>query len=164
MLFICYRRDDSGENADRLRVWLEERMGKDAVFMDVVSITGAINWRQHVEEMIIKSKSVIVVIGSTWLSDRLTEKDDAVRFEIECAIKNNIPLIPILVNDAQMPGRQQLPQSIADIADINATRIRSGKEYKIEWDSRGLYWDRGHTGSDDKFSHHIDRLSRSISK
>ena len=49
--------------------------------------------------------------------------DDFVRVEIVAALKRGIVVIPVLVQDARMPTRQQLPDPLAELADIQASEL-----------------------------------------
>src|SRR5262249_38379475 len=71
------------------------------------------------------------IIGPNWLtatdergSRRLDDPDDLVRLEIEAALARGVRVIPILVEGAVMPGRQDLPESLAGLARRNALLIR----------------------------------------
>jgi hypothetical protein len=46
-----------------------------------------------------------------------------VRLEIEAALARNIRVIPVLVDNTPMPGRQQLPDSLAALARRNALEL-----------------------------------------
>ena len=50
--------------------------------------------------------------------------DDIVRLEIEAALARGVRVIPILVEGAAMPGREDLPESLAGLARRNALLIR----------------------------------------
>jgi hypothetical protein len=74
---------------------------------------------------------LLAIIGPTWLTAaderggrRLDDPDDIVRLEIEAALTRGVRVIPILVEGAIMPGRQDLPESLADLARRNALVIR----------------------------------------
>ena len=87
---------------------------------------------------------MIAVIGSDWLqvSDatgarRLDDPADFVRLEIATALERGIPVIPVLVRDAQMPREADLPGGLTDLAYRNAlevsdARFRSDVERLIE--------------------------------
>jgi hypothetical protein len=55
---------------------------------------------------------------------RLDDPYDFVRLEIEAALARGVRVIPILAQGAVMPGRADLPQSLAGLADRNAFLIR----------------------------------------
>ena len=129
-IFVSYRRDDSHAVTGRLCDRLNEHFGRTAVFRDVDSIPVGMDFRVKIRETIKGSRAQLVVIGPDWLeaSDqhgdkRLWRENDFVRFEIEAALKQEIPVIPLLVDGAVMPGPEQLPESIAQLAYQNALPI-----------------------------------------
>ena len=74
---------------------------------------------------------LLAVIGPAWLTAadergrrRLDDPDDLVRLEIEAALARGVRVIPILVEGAVMPGRADLPESLAGLARRNALLIR----------------------------------------
>jgi len=120
-IFLSYRRTD-GPQACRIHDWLSQRFGGDAVFMDVAAIPFAVSFSDFIREAIEESKVMIALIGSGW-QDRINEPDDPVRMEIEVAISNRIPILPVLIGNTAMPDRDELPESIAEVAAQNAVTV-----------------------------------------
>ena len=129
MIFISYRRDDSSGHAGRLRDRLRAEFGPESIFTDVDSIPWGQDFVEAVKEAIGRSQVLLVVIGRGWVSPRLNEPDDVVRLEITLALERRIPIIPILVQDAEMPSRKELPPEVAPIAHRNAIEASD-----IRWD------------------------------
>jgi hypothetical protein len=76
-------------------------------------------------------KVLLAIIGPTWLTAtaerghrRLDNPDDIVRLEIEAALARDVRVIPILMEPAVKPFRQDLPESLAGLARRNALPIR----------------------------------------
>jgi len=46
-----------------------------------------------------------------------------VRLEIRTALERSIPIIPILIDGAQMPTREQLPADISKLAQLNSIKV-----------------------------------------
>ena len=79
----------------------------------------------------------LALIGPTWLDSkdaagkrRLDDPTDFVRQEIATALKRNIPVTPVLLQDARMPAEQSLPDDLKDLAfrngfELSHTRWRS---------------------------------------
>ncbi|MGO8947069.1 MAG: NACHT domain-containing protein [Ktedonobacterales bacterium] len=134
-LFISYRRSDSAESADRIREWLEQSLPVSQIFYDIDSVPPAAPWRPYIADLVPTLQGMLVVIGPTWLSDRLVRPDDTVRLEIELATANQVPLIPILVQGASMPNSAQLPESIKALAGYNAISLRLGHDNRVrDWE------------------------------
>jgi hypothetical protein len=81
------------------------------------------------------------MIGDQWLQltddqerRRIEDLSDYVRIEIESALKRDIPVVPVLVEEAKMPGANELPESIRDLAFRNAAEIGRGREQKPQID------------------------------
>ena len=121
MIFLSYRRTD-GPQACRVCDWLVGRFGADAVFMDVTAIPFAVSFSDFIREAIEESSILIALIGADWHT-RINEADDPVRMEIETALANKVPVLPVLIGNTTMPGPDELPESIASIAMQNAITV-----------------------------------------
>ena len=131
MLFLCYRRDDSSESTDRIREWLEDRLAPGQVFMDVFSIEGGEDWRHIIKKILPKSQAVLVIIGPRWKEADLNDPTNPSRFENRVWPLHTIiiiPIIPVLVQFAQMPSRNDVPPSLAEFIGITAVSVRPGPE------------------------------------
>jgi hypothetical protein len=144
-IFLSYRRQDSAAMAGRIYDRLRAHFGSDAVFMDVDNIPFGVNFRKHIDAAVGQCDVVLAVIGTKWAGEtevhrRLDDHRDFVRIELESALKREIPLIPILVDHAKLPGEAELPPSLALLADYNALDVDHGRD----------------------FHHHVDLLIRGI--
>ena len=136
-VFISYRRGDSEGQARALSGDLVGRVGKDAVFMDVDSIALGRDFRQILHERLESCDIMLALIGPNWLdakdaagNRRLESPTDFVRQEIAAALKRNIPVTPVLVQGAQMPTQERLPEDLKDLA------FRNGFELShMRWES-----------------------------
>lgn len=129
-IFVSYRRDDSRAMTGRLCDRLTDHFGHKAVFRDVDSIPLGVDFRTHIRETIAKSEALLVIIGPSWLEianskgqRRLSLSDDFVRLEIESALQQNIPVIPVMVDGAEIPSVDQLPESLRVLCYKNALKI-----------------------------------------
>jgi len=126
-LFLSYRRSDSQIITGRISDRLFARYGQENVFRDVDSIPLGVDFRSHIRESIKQCQVLLVIIGTDWMEvtnsqgiRRIDNPIDPVRVEIELALENDIPIIPVLVKGANMPSSEALPESIASIAYSNA--------------------------------------------
>jgi hypothetical protein len=62
---------------------------------------------------------------SSWFHER----EHWVWFEIETALRQGIPIIPVLLDGVTMPTREQLPRSIREIVYCAATQVHSGADF-----------------------------------
>jgi hypothetical protein len=128
-VFLSYRRKESS-HAGRLHDRLVERLGEDRVFMDVDSIRPGEDWTEAISRAFAKCGVMLVLIGDQWgqvRSDsaaRIGDTDDPVRFEIEAAFDQGIPIIPVLLEDAVMPRHADLPATLVKLSHLQAMRVR----------------------------------------
>jgi hypothetical protein len=78
---------------------------------------------------------LLAIIGPEWLSieneggvRRLTERTDYVRQEISKALKNQKSVIPVLINGAVIPDKNELPNSIAALTRYQAFTLSDDLE------------------------------------
>ena len=133
-IFISYRRDDSATSAGRLYDRLEGHFGQGQVFMDVDTIRPGLDYIEAVQQAIAASDGLIAVIGQEWLtaSDgtggrRLDQPDDLVRLEIATALERGIPVVPVLVQGAEMPRGTDLPEGLKELASRNALDVSDAR-------------------------------------
>jgi hypothetical protein len=103
-IFICYRWADTAGVAGRLYDVLEKKYGKGSVFFDVEREGGAEQLNDLVVKSVRNSDVVLVLIGNRWFTTldendqpRLLHDNDVVRTEIETALDNAVPIIPLLI-------------------------------------------------------------------
>jgi hypothetical protein len=150
-IFISYRRRDSAYVAIDVRDALQQRFGADSVFFDIDNIPFGADFRKYIGDAVGQCDVLLVLIGDQWFQSaddhgrrRIDDPADYVRIEIESALKRNIPVVPVLVGEAKMPGASELPESIREMVFRNATEIRATRDQKnqIERLVSGLvvYW------------------------
>jgi hypothetical protein len=138
---ISYRRSDSSAIAGRIFDRLALRYGKQAVFMDIEAIPFGIDFRTHIRSVLGEADILLVVIGAHWAGAnasagpaRIRDDADPVRNEIEAALERNLPLIPVLVDGAKMPGKADLPASLERLAFLNAPEVKTGADFNAHMD------------------------------
>jgi hypothetical protein len=152
-IFISYRRDDREDTTGRLYDRLEAHFGRDALFIDVHNIPFGVDFREHLSDMVGNCDVLLAVIGDRWLEAvhsrgpkkgqrRLDDPTDFVRIEIESALQRGIPVVPVLVANATMPGEDDLPPGLKQLAYRNAAEVRSGRDFRDHAERliRGLEW------------------------
>jgi hypothetical protein len=145
---LSYRRSDSAGIAGRIFDRLTAHFGADSVFMDIDNIPYGIDFREHIRHVLAEVDTVIVVIGRNWRglrddgSFRIADESDPVRIEVEASLKRGILVVPVLVEGAGMPSRNELPPTLHDLTYRNAAEIDSGRD----------------------FHPHVDRLMRSLDR
>ncbi len=134
-IYISYRRNDSAGITGRLFDRLTSHFGSNNVFMDIGSIPLGVDFASALEQEISQCDVVIVVIGRTWLQELAgLGLEDFVRKEVEIALAIDKAIVPILVDEANMPSASDLPPSIQPIAFRNAISISSSTEFHRDLD------------------------------
>lgn len=130
-VFISYRRDDSAGHAGRIHDRLEREFGRDLLFMDVDAIPIGADFVEVLTEAVGKCDVLLAVIGPMWCdirngdgSRRLDDESDFVRIEIATALRRGIPIIPVLLDDTEMPRPVQLPAEMQMLCRRNAVGVR----------------------------------------
>src|SRR5579862_4597500 len=147
-IIISYRRLDSAAIAGRIRDRLAQYYGADAIFMDIDSIPPGIDFRQQIQEAVTKNDILLALIGLKWTgakkagTSRISDENDPIRIEIETALNQGIPLIPVLVGGATMPKSSVLPDSLQKLCFLNAAEVDDGRD----------------------FHQHVDRLIRAMDR
>ncbi len=129
-IFINYRRNDTSSDAGRIHGILENKFGKDSVFLDIDDIEIGSKWKEVLERAGGDAKVLLVLIGDQWLSkqasgqSRLFNEGDWVRLEIEAALNKNMTVVPVLLKGAKLPSSSELPPSILKLLDHQSVELR----------------------------------------
>jgi hypothetical protein len=129
-IFISYRRRDSTWFVGRLYDSLSRYFGDQRVFRDVGDIQGGADFHVVLEETLGSADALIAVIGPEWLTatdqdgnPALGAPNDWLTQEIGTALDRGIPVYPVLLDGAQMPRVDELPESLRRLARFNAVSI-----------------------------------------
>ena len=129
-VFISYRRDNSPNAAGRIYDRLRSRLGSERVFFDIDSIRLGADFVEVLSSSVGKCDALVVVIGRNWASSasnknrrRLEDPNDFVRLEIEAALERGVPVIPVLVDEAEMPRTEDLPDGLKKLTRRNGIQI-----------------------------------------
>ncbi len=129
-IFISYRRDDSRHAAGRLYQHLVQTFPRDRLFIDVDAISPGLDFVTEITSKVEICDALLAVIGPDWLKSidgngnrRIDDPGDFVRLEIETALRRDIRVIPVLLDDVTMPREQDLPQALKLLARRNAARL-----------------------------------------
>jgi formylglycine-generating enzyme required for sulfatase activity len=130
-IFISYRRDDSAGHAGRVHDRLEREFGRDLLFMDVDAVPLGMNFIKILREEVAKCDVFLAVIGPNWFNikdksgnRRIDDPHDYVRVEISSALQREIPVIPVLLDGAEVPTIEQLPKDLEELALRNGLYVR----------------------------------------
>ena len=137
-VFISYRRSDAQSASRQLAEALKLRFGPEDVFFDTRDILAGVEWKSDTIRRVQESDVVLAIIGPHWAAaaderarrsvlDRTDE--DVVRLEIETAFRHGGIVIPVLVDDAEMPARETLPRPFRPLAEVQAQTL-----HHTSWD------------------------------
>jgi TRAP-type mannitol/chloroaromatic compound transport system substrate-binding protein len=135
-IVISYRRSDSAAMAGRIFDRLHAHYGDQSMFMDIDNVPLGTDFRRYIRDAIGQCDLLVAVIGPRWLGPRDTgrprihDTTDPVRLEIEGALEKAIPIVPVLVDGAQMPSDEELPDNLKDFAFINAALVDTGRDFR----------------------------------
>jgi len=137
---ISYRREDSQAITGRIRDHLANRYGKSAVFMDIDSLTYGTDYTSEIKQVLDRSDVLLSIVGPNWMGSskgrrpRIQDPEDLVRIEVETALKNGTPVIPVLVGDASIPNPEDLPATLKQFDKLNAAKIDAGVNFQHDVD------------------------------
>jgi TIR domain len=155
---ISYRREDTAWIAGRIFDRLKDHYetpgtrgdGDNSVvlFMDYDSTPIGADFRKYIKGVLDECSILLAVIGARWIGDdgkgelRIMREGDWVRIEIETALANHIPVVPILIDRTPMPTADLLPEEIRELVYRQAAVIDTQLD----------------------FNSHVDRLIREIDR
>jgi len=123
-IFISYRRNTQAGYAGRLYEILHEQFN---VFFDTDTIEYGEPFEKRIEQEVKSSNILLFLLDQESINEFQNKKSnekDYVRFELEIAYTHNLHIIPILLNNAQMPHANDLPKSLSFLPRLNAFSIR----------------------------------------
>lgn len=143
-IFLSYRRKDAAAGfALALFHRLEQSFPSENLFMDVEGGIGAgQDFVQALEDEVSACDVMLVLIGPDWLtatdergSRRLDNPEDFVRIEVELALRFGKRVIPVLVQQTDMPRADALPESLMPLARRHAVGLT---QERFKADAQGL--------------------------
>lgn len=129
-IFMSYRRADTEGYAGRLYDRLSQHFGPESLFMDIDTLKPGQDFVEAIEEAVGSCDVLIALIGERWLGitdaegrRRLDDPHDFVRLEIATALKRDVWVVPMLVQDATMPRPDDLPDDLVKLRRRHALEI-----------------------------------------
>ena len=131
-VFISYRRADTADAAELLYRLLSAELPEARILIDVRSLEPGRDFLRQLQEQVRSADWVVAMIGHRWQAvdgdghSRLQHRDDVVRAEVEAALTDGVPLLPVLVGGADMPAVTDLPVEVAAVTRRNALPFATG--------------------------------------
>ena len=114
--------------AGRISDHLSNKYGEKSVFFDFNSIPTGANYRKRIVKAIVDSEAdhrrhrpALARQEAGGKSSRMNEANDNVRFELETAMKHTKPILPLLVNGANMPEESELPEALREMSSVQCS-------------------------------------------
>lgn len=138
-IFISYRRKDTLSLVGRIHDKLVKEYGEEHVFLDFDTIPLGVNYLDHIKKELSKCDILLLIIGPNWLQSgnegrTLWGNDDYLHLELKTALDRHIPIIPILVNGAIMPEKEDLPTELNDLHYYQAIAVDVAKDFHSHTD------------------------------
>jgi hypothetical protein len=127
VIFLSFRREDTLGGAHLLFNAVRDRF-PDQVFFDYD--VKRVDWVGELIETVRRSSLVLILIGPRWieiLAERRTSGQtfsDAVHIELLAALRYEIPLLAVLMDDALLPTSTSLPPELSPLAQIPSVPLR----------------------------------------
>jgi hypothetical protein len=128
-IFINYRHEDMPFAAMMLYRELKERFGEENIFFDEGTLQPGMRFLEEIRSHLTDGAGAfIAMIGSKWMPTMIAHRQrgdqDYVIKEIDLALQNGWTVIPVLVDDANLPDPLQLPPAVRDLPGGQAARFR----------------------------------------
>ena len=109
------------------------------MFRDIDSLEPGADFPERIASSLTACGAFVVVIGREWLVDRsstrrLENPQDWVRLELQAALdRNDVLVVPVLVEVASMPKADDLPDTLHPLARLNAMPLSDSRwDYDVE--------------------------------
>ena len=124
MIFISYRKEDSGDLARSLANELIDAFGKDAVFLDRHAIKLGDHWQEEIDSALSRAVVVLALIGQRWLTThdqygqrRIDCDDDVLAYELSVALQRpGLVVIPLYLHGQKYLPAKAFPGRLVGLA------------------------------------------------
>ncbi|HEX4703555.1 MAG TPA: TIR domain-containing protein [Pseudonocardiaceae bacterium] len=130
-VFINYRGADSHSYGALLYTELTRHFGGEHVFLDAESIPAGADFVDELLGRVRSARVLLAVIGPRWLTAtdpggrrRIDDPDDWIHRELAAAFAAGVRVIPVLIEQAEMPAVADLPGDIAALSRCQYRRLR----------------------------------------
>lgn len=134
-IFINFRTGDEGFAPDIVCEMLANEFGAEKVFYSSRSIPIGTRFPDELAVHAQRCQVMLSLIGHNWLTiagedgrPKITDRKDWVGREIATALSAGRHVIPVLLGDAPRLSARDLPDSIAELASIEACKLRPRRD------------------------------------
>lgn len=138
-VFISYRVSDTAGETGRLVDALKNQFEEDQIFMDIDKIEPGVDFTEVISRSLDSCEVMLAIIGPNWEGrdahgqSRIKKNDDWVRLELSTALKRNIRVVPVLVDGANLPDVDELPEDLQGLTRRQSYEI-SNKRWRYDTD------------------------------
>ncbi len=129
-IFISYRRKGALIHARALFERLHREFGANEVFIDVEGVDYGLDFIEILNEKLNGCQVMLAVIDPQWATAtdkqgrrRIDREHDYVRTEIVTALSRGIRTVPVLIDGAEMPEPNDLPEPLRPLTRRNALML-----------------------------------------
>ena len=136
-IFISYRHADKKTFVLSVHRILKDVFGKDNIFLDAFAIRAGFDFRDEIKRGVENVDVMLVMVGSEWqklLDAKKDQEADYVRIEIQSALELDKIVIPVTMNNAPMPLKGDLPDSIKEFVYREKVDIDENKDFEHDVD------------------------------
>jgi hypothetical protein len=133
-IFISYRKEDSGDCINDLRMKLKSLMPDDRFYLDVHGIYPSDRLQAKLDKQVRMADVLLAVMGPQWLTcksdtgrQRLHDPADHLRRKLHTALASDMKVLPVLVHGARMPDKGELPDDLQKLAVLPACSLDDGE-------------------------------------
>lgn len=128
-IFLNYRHEDMPFAASALYRELRGSFGAENIFFDGGTLRPGMPFLEEIKSHLSGSSGAfIALIGTKWMATMLSHRqrgdEDYVVKEIELALLNGWTVIPVLLNEAELPDPVTLPPAVRALPGRQAARLR----------------------------------------
>lgn len=152
-IFINYRRDDARDMAARVHDRVAQAFGQSNLFMDVDKLGAGQRFDLELEKALAQTDVLLAIIGPRWLDILLQRQQSAeldyVVDEIAGALSRGRIVIPVLIDQTQLPRADLLPPEIRGLVLHQAVTVgheRFGNDTKALIDAIRRIRSQGQSG------------------
>jgi TIR domain len=109
---------------------MRNTFGSKQVFLDMEDIPVGSDFPRIIEEAVCNCELLLAIIGPSWFEfrddsgrRRIDDHTDFVRLEIRAALERQIPIIPVLVENAKFPKADELPDALKLLATMQGIAL-----------------------------------------
>ncbi len=126
---------------------LKQHFYEDQIFMDIDKIEPGVDFTDVISTSLEQCDVMLAVIGPHWFGvhasggSRIKDANDWVRLEIATALQRGIRVVPVLVDGAELPQAEDLPEDLQPLLRRQAYEI-SNKRWRYDTENLAAFLEK----------------------